>query len=179
MKKFDTPVLVDITDLAEGVYASSGAIIVSPTSTPAPAPSSINYSLYFEDLDSGSYSVVRFKAFDIDTHAYSGIDVRIDFRPGECNSTLFDVYEITGSDHSKSVFAQGTSAIIQVRMNQRNTSETIEVSFKTRFNHTYQNENHPNNSNFGSYDGYAEDGKQMTDRNVHNYASVYVTLINR
>lgn len=179
MKKFDTPVLVEVTDLAEGVYASSGAVVIEPTPTPTPPAETINYDLRFEDLDSGSYSVIRFKAFNIDTHMYSGIDIRIDFRPGECNSTLFDVYEVNGSDHSKSVYAQGTSAIIQVRMNQRNTNETIEVAFKSRFNHTFQNEKHPNNSNFGSYDGYAEDGKVMPDKNMHNYASVYVTLIHR
>ena len=61
MKKFDTPVLVEVTDLAEGVYASSGAIVVNPnpTTSPTPAPGQDLWELRWGHHNSGSHSTVR------------------------------------------------------------------------------------------------------------------------
>jgi len=63
MKKFDTPVLVEVTDLAEGIYASSGAVTVNPNPTPnpTPAPDQPKWIPYWDHHNGGQKSYIRLK----------------------------------------------------------------------------------------------------------------------
>jgi len=68
MKEFQSPVLVEIEDMAEGVYAASGTPgnnpgpIITPTNpTPTPTPSNPNWTVLWDNHNGGQKSYIRVK----------------------------------------------------------------------------------------------------------------------
>lgn len=75
MKEFQSPILVEIEDLAEGVYAASGASNPEPTPTPPPAVEDTpNWEVYWDHHNGGQKSYIRVKGGN---HQKSGNAVTI------------------------------------------------------------------------------------------------------
>ncbi len=64
MKEFTSPVIVDIADLAEGVYAASGSTSTEDPVIPAPGVQGWNWSIEWANHNSGSHSEMNLKGLN-------------------------------------------------------------------------------------------------------------------
>lgn len=188
MREYSAPMITDIADIAEGVYAASGMPNPTPTPIPTPTPNPgtpvIGYSYVFEGQDHGGYSEVRFKLL-FDKKSYRRITVSAKFYPGEMNNSISEYFEMCSNgiaSVTNSYVDFSTNTInFDVTYTGQNDTENIEVWYKIKFKHERCEDLRDEiKAVCGSYDGATNEG--ISGRCVVNgaalngkYADVSVT----
>lgn len=166
MREYSAPMITDIADIAEGVYAASGMPTPTPTPIPTPTPTPgipiVDYNYTFNGQDGGGFSEVRF-LLQFDRKSYKRITVSARFYPGDKHNVISEYFEF-GSNGVASVTNSyvdfSTNTInFDVTYTGQNDRDSVEVWYKMKFNHDVCDDlGNPEKFTCGSYNGATNEG---------------------
>ena len=137
MKEFSIPIITEVTELTEGVFAAGGSAEIQPP-PPGPTISMPSYSLSFCDYDSGGYNGIFFQVPQCPKEI-KNITVNINWHEGTYHNKLKDVWSYndkSGEVTSYSVQKEGDNRIsLNISVHVLNSSGDVNCKFYAKWDH--------------------------------------------